>query len=307
MSMKIEKLAYGGWSNNTRITNGAIELVVTADVGPRVIRLGFVGGWNLFAEFRDQLGRAGERDWQIRGGHRLWFAPEVKPDTYEPDNSPVAVGRLSDGIKTVQAPGPITGIQKTMTIRMDANRNAVTIVHGLTNRSRRARELAPWALTVMAPGGMAIIPLPAKIPHTVRLTHNQQWSIWGYTDFSDGRWTFGARYVFFRQDRRRGPGKLGVAHREGWVAYQLGEFLFVKRFAFLEGRRYPDGGVNFETFSNEQMLEIESLGPLVTLRPGRTVRHVEVWQLFKGVPQIRTEQDADRVLKRVVKPTAKAV
>jgi hypothetical protein len=301
MATSVQKKAYKGWANNWRVTNGAIDLVVTQDVGPRVIRLGFVGERNLLCEFKDQLGRTREKEWMIRGGHRLWAAPEAQPDTYELDNSPVAVRPIAGGVRTVQPPGPITGIQKTMAIRLDAKRNEVNVLHTLTNRSRKTLTVAPWALTVMAAGGQCIIPLPAKIAHTERLTHNQEWSIWGYTDFADGRWTLGTRYVFFRQDRRRGPGKLGVAHHEGWVAYQLGEFLFVKRFERIEGACYPDAGMNFETFSNEAMLEVESLGPLVTLKPGRSTTHTEVWKLFRGVPAIRTEKAADRVLKRLVR------
>lgn len=300
MSINITKKAYRGWKNNVHISNGTIELVVTQDVGPRILRAGFVKDRNLMAEFKSQMGCSGEKEWMIRGGHRLWFAPEAKPDTYELDNVPVNVQRLPDGVRTRQVPGSITGIRKSMEIRMANRKNEVTITHILTNGGRKARTLAPWALTVMAPGGTCIIPLPKKIAHTARLTHNQEWSIWGYTDFADGRWTLGSRYVFFRQNRKRGPGKLGIAHREGWVAYQLADCLLVKRFQWIEGAQYPDGGVNFETFSNEQMLEVETLGPLVTLKPGKSVKHVEVWRLFKGVKPIRTEADADRLLKRLV-------
>ena len=163
--------------------------------------------------------------------------------------------------------------------------------HTLTNEADRRSSLAPWALSVMALDGMAIIPLPEKIPHTERLTHNQEWSIWGYTDFSDPRWTLGSRYLLFRQDPSRGPNKLGIAHREGWVGYLLGEFLFVKRFAWKEGALYPDGGVNFETFSNEEFLEIESVGPLVTLEPGRSTSHEEKWELYRGIQPCESEAD----------------
>ena len=298
MTLTIEKTPYKGWKNNVRVSNGAIELVVTGDVGPRIIRLGFVRGPNLMAEFAGQMGTCGGKQWNIRGGHRLWLAPEVKPDTYEPDNTPIVIRPIAGGIKTVQPVGPISEIQKIMEIRMAGKQNAVVVTHRLINCSRKAVSLAPWALTVMAPGGMAIIPLPAKISHTKRLTHNQEWSLWGYTDFADGRWTLGSRYICFRQDGKRGPGKLGMAHREGWVAYQLGTTVFVKKFQRVEGAVYPDGGVNFETFSNEDMLEVETLGPLVTLKPGRSIKHVETWQLLKNVPRIRTEADADRWLKK---------
>ena len=51
----MEKVNYGGWPNCIKMTNGKMELIVTTDVGPRVIRLGFVGGQNLMYEAPDEL------------------------------------------------------------------------------------------------------------------------------------------------------------------------------------------------------------------------------------------------------------
>ena len=50
--------------------------MVTGDVGPRIMRFGFVGGQNLLKEFPEQLGKSGEEKLQLRGGHRVWKAPE---------------------------------------------------------------------------------------------------------------------------------------------------------------------------------------------------------------------------------------
>lgn len=298
MATRIEYIPYKGWKNNVRLSNGVVDVVLTQDVGPRIIRFGFVGERNVFAEMPKQVGRSGEKKWMLRGGHRLWIAPEETPKTYELDNGPVAAKRIAGGVRAIQETGPLSGVQKMLDITLEG-KSGVRVGHTLVNRGRRSARLAPWALTVMAPGGMAVIPLPEKILHTDRLTHNQEWSLWGYTDFADGRWTLGSRYVFFRQNRRRGPGKIGIAHREGWVGYLLGPYLFVKKFKRIEGKVYPDGGVNFETFSNEDFLEVETLGPLVDLKPGHSIRHEERWQLFKGVPKITTEADADRLARRL--------
>ncbi|MGB9809934.1 MAG: hypothetical protein ACPLSA_07860, partial [Caldanaerobacter sp.] len=46
---------------------------------------------------------------------------------------------------------------------------------------------------------------------------------------------------------------------------------------------YPDFGVSFETYTNDWMLEIETLSPLTKLKPGETVEHVEEWELYEGV------------------------
>jgi hypothetical protein len=296
----MQTVEFNGWRNSVRLANREVELIATRDVGPRIARFGFVGQQNVMAEIPGQQGGSGESEWMIRGGHRLWIAPEEKPKTYEPDNAAIAVEEIRHGIRTLQPKGSLSGVSKTMKITLKPGANEVRIVHGLKNETDAPIRLSPWALTVMAPGGMAVIPLPAKIPHTDRLTHNQSWSIWSYTDMADPRWSFGSRYVLFRQDATRGPNKLGIAHREGWIGYLLGEFLFVKRFAWKEGAAYPDGGVNFETFSNHQMLELESLGPLKKLGPGKTVTHEERWSLFRGVPPCRSEDDIDRnVLPRI--------
>lgn len=290
----MEKVTFNGW-DCLRLANDEVELVITRDVGPRVIRCGYIGATNLFREMPGQQGGRDETEWMIRGGHRFWVAPEANPWSYERDNTPYAAAEvIAGGVRVRQEAGPITGLAKEMAITLAPNKNEVTLVHTLTNARDTAVECAPWALSVMNQKGQAVIPLPAKIPHTERLTHNQTWNIWAYTQFNDPRWTFGNRYLFFRQDPALGPNKLGIAHREKWVAYQLDGFLFVKRFDHFEGQRYPDGGCSLETFSNEEMLEIESLGPLTVLKPGGSVSHTETWQLFKDVPRCGDDADVDR-------------
>ena len=46
----IEKVPYGGWENNLRLTDGKVEVIITLDVGPRILRYAEVGGENVFWE-----------------------------------------------------------------------------------------------------------------------------------------------------------------------------------------------------------------------------------------------------------------
>ncbi len=292
----IETVPYRGWKCNVRLANREVELVVTEEVGPRIVRFGFIGDQNVFGELSEQMGGVGEKQWMIRGGHRLWVAPEAKPKSYELDNGPITVRNIPGGIRVVQVPGPITHVQKTMDITLADRRNEATVVHRLANKGRQVITLAPWALSVMAKRGVAIIPLPKKLTPADLLTNNQNWSIWGYTDLGDPRWTIGKRYIRFRQDPRREPNKLGLAHREGWVAYLRGDLLFIKKFKRIPGAIYPDNDVNFETYANQRILELESLGPLVKLRPGQTTTHTETWTIHRGIKACRTEADIDKYI-----------
>lgn len=296
--MALEIVEYKGWSQNVRLANAEVELIVTKDVGPRVIRFGFIGERNIFGQIPDQLGGTGEDEWQIRGGHRLWIAPEDIPWSYELDNAPVEIEETGpNAITTHQPAGPITGLAKSMHISLAPSANTVTLKHSLTNESDQPVTLAAWAISVLATGGLAIVPLPPKIPHTERVTHNQEWSLWAYTDFTDPRWTLGARYLTLRHDPERGPTKLGIVQREGWAGYLLDGFFFRKTVAWQPDAAYPDGGVNLETFANETFLELETLGPLTTLQPAETVAHEETWTLHKGIPDCRTEAEFDEHLR----------
>ncbi len=286
----MEKIEYRGWKNNLKISNGAAELIVTLDVGPRILSYGPAGGKNVFKEFADQFGKSGESEWMIRGGHRLWAAPEDTTRTYAPDNGPVSYQEVEPGVvRFTPAPEMAYGLQKEIVVRLAPSGTLVTVVHRITNIGLSATDLAPWAVTALAPGGTEIIPLPPKRPHpggpksarsAADFAPNMLIATWPYTDFQDPRWHFGSAFITLKQ-AARGPTKLGLSHRTGAVGYLNNGVLFVKRFTFQEGRPYPDGGVNFETFTNEDMLECESLGPLARVAPGQSVEHTEQWELFE--------------------------
>ena len=89
---------------------------------------------------------------------------------------------------------------------------------------------------------------------------------------------------------------VALVRRMEWVAYLNSGVLFVKRFDYQEGATYPDLGTRYQTFSNEDMLEMETVGELVTLKPGQSAELVESWELHGGVADVRTEADVDRVV-----------
>ena len=308
--MKI--VEYAGWANNILLTNGDVELVATLDVGPRVISFRLPGGHNVFKNYTEMMGRSGEAEWQIRGGHRFWLAPEDLTRTYFPDNRPVKYEAVGEhGVRLTPPQEDEYGIQKEMLIQLAARGTVVTVTLKVTNVGGGPTTLAPWGPTVMAPGGVEIIPLPAKSPHPGHVSNatspadfapNQSLVLWPYFDFADRRWTMGSKYLLLRQDVTKGPTKIGLAHRTGWVGYLNSGVLFVKRFDYREGAVYPDGGTRYQTFTNEDMLEMETCGELVTLAPGESAELVETWELHGGVPHITSERDVDeQIVNRLIK------
>jgi hypothetical protein len=294
-----ERIEYGGWPNCYRISNGTVEAVVTGDVGPRVIRFGFVGGQNLFKEFAAQMGKTGEPEWQPRGGHRIWIAPEDPVRSYAPDNGPVRIVVNGNELEALQPVEQLTGLEKKMIVRMAASGTSVELVHSIRNAGSSDCRIAPWILTMMAQGGAGIHGFPPRGTHPEMLAPVNPLVMWAFTDLSDARWRLLKKYLVLLQDRQNNvPQKLGSFNRDTWGAYLLNSELFIKRTT-AEGtpEMYPDFGCSFETFTNAEILELETLGPLVTLRPGETVRQTERWGLHRGVSIPHwSDTELDRVI-----------
>jgi hypothetical protein len=307
-AVKVERTNYKGWSNCYRVSNGEIELIVTGDVGPRVIRFGFVGGQNLFKEFPDQVGKSGEEKFQLRGGDRVWEAPEDPVATWAPDNGPVTIQMKPAGLVAREPIEPLTSLQKEIEISMASSGTSVTVSHRITNRSLFMLEFAPWALTMMAQGGIAVTGFPPRGRHPTNLEATNPLVMWAYTDLSDPRWKFTKKYMTLRQDPNNSEAqKLGLFNPDTWAAYILNNEAFVKRSRSDSTKTYPDFGCSFETFTNSDFLEMETLGPLTKVAPGQTVEQVEHWGLYQNVALSNwNDEEMDRVLVPLIKAVGSA-
>lgn len=281
----MERVEYAGWPTCYRLTNQHVELVVTGDVGLRIIHFSLRGGRNVFYVDPETAGRTGSAEWQLYGGHRLWHAPEDSTRTYVPDNTQVDVTATDHGLSVTQPVEESTGIQKQMVIDLAEDAAEVTVRHRLTNCGVWTVRLAPWALSVMDGGGVGILPLPRRGTHPKDLLPTATLVPWLYTDMADPRWEWGSEHILLRHEPGNSrPQKLGVAPGRPWAAYALEGVLFVSTFTIQYDATYPDRGSVAELFTNDVMMEVETLGPLTHLAPGETAEHVEHWHLFRGVP-----------------------
>lgn len=298
MAVSIDRIAYCGWPECYRIANDCWELVVTASIGPRVMYCGFRGGQNLFKHYAEELGGMGEPDWKIRGGHRVWVAPEKAAITYEIDNAPVEIRIHGDVLTAISPTDPRTRLQKSITIAMDATRAEADVSMRIRNHNLFAMSYGAWGPSVMAQGGLGITGFPPRGTHEANLEPVNPLIMWAYTDFSDPRWRFTSKYVTLRQDpHAESPQKLGHFNVNTFGAYLLNEELFLKRTFANPAKPYPDMGCSYQTFTNADMLELETVGALETVRPGGFAELRETWSLHSGI-QLREISDAelDRIL-----------
>ncbi len=308
--IKTEIKNYLNYGKVLSLSNGVIEAYVTVDVGPRIIRFGYVGGQNFMcddrnaaapkddAEYQSYFGEG--KKWEILGGHRIWTSPESYPASYYPDLDPVKYEITQNGAIFTPNPEKENGQQKQLEIKMDPDDANMYVTMSVTNIANSSQEFSIWGLTVSARHGALIIPMN---DNDTGLLHNRNISVWPYTNLADSRLHFGKRYVTLRQDTNIEQAlKLGFDLNKAEAYYCLGDEIFRKSYeTHHETEKYPDNNCSFETYTCATFIEVESLSPLKTVQPNETVSLTEHWSLHKkpcGV-EFNNDDSIDEMLNKL--------
>jgi hypothetical protein len=267
-----------------RIENKFMQVDFLSEAGPRLVRLLVKGSnENLLAEVPNLVQPTPFGDYHFFGGHRLWHSPESMPRSYLPDNHGLQIEELPGGaLRLTQPVETGSGLRKVMELQLSADAPHLVIRHFLTNAGLWPVECAPWAITQLKLGGLAIIPQQKGVPEA-QLLPDRRLTIWNYTRLQDPRLHLGDDFILIEGAGSRPPCKIGTLNPQGWLAYLLGETLFVKRFAHQPEAVHVDFGCDTEVYVDDRFIELETLGPLVTMQPGQTVSHSETWEVHSGI------------------------
>lgn len=256
------------------VQNEYLRLDYLTTSGPRVVGLYVRGGKdNLLATTPEVHWETPHGEFFLRGGHRLWVAPENP--FFTPPEEGVTVTQTDSGV-VLHSAADASGLEKEIGVRLEANR--VHLSHRVTWHGSEPLELAPWGITQLRLGGMGILPLPEP---SSGFAPNRNLVLWSYARMDDDRLELHDDLILLHGRASAHAFKIGCRSAHGWLACALGDALFVKRFAVQEGR-LPDLGCNAEMYVKDVCLELETLGPLVLLQPGEFLTHVETWQVFAG-------------------------
>lgn len=264
------------------LENDLFQIECLAEAGPRIVRL--IPKWtgeNLFAEVPDMTAEASSGIYHYRGGHRFWYSPESLAVNYRPDDEGVTVKSIQKGIRLDGGKDRQTGLQKSITIQTSASQPFIVVKHKVENHGRHSVRLAPWAITMMRPEGVAVLPQQFSNLDSDGLLPNRRFALWPYSRWNDPRLNLGDDFILIRSDETSNPFKLGYFNPHGWLGYVHQDVVFLKRYGVRSDEAYPDFGCNAEVYVNQRMIELESLGPILQLEPGEHVVHTETWEIYK--------------------------
>jgi hypothetical protein len=281
------------------IRNQHLQLDYLLEGGLRIVRLKLAGtDENLLAEIPDVHWPTPTGEYYLRGGHRLWLAPESTAFSYTANEGQLTFEEAPNGLRLVQPIEANSGIRKSISIELVDDEPCVTLSHEMRNESARPVFMAPWAITVMPLGGLAVMPYrgPSQSPG---LLPDRHVTLWPYTRWQDSRLNVTDEFIYVAARTDLPPCKIGCLNHPGWIGYLNRGALFVKQFQLQTDRLYPDLNCNAEIYCNVGIIELESLGPTCLLQPGQSVIHVETWRVYQVEGALPTPDDLQRVLRSI--------
>jgi hypothetical protein len=261
------------------LTNGSITLRIATSFGPRILSCAITDAPNILATLPDAtLPWRPDKPFHLRGGHRLWIAPEVPDLTYAPDDEPVTVTSEAGTVTVAAAATTPSPFHKTIALRLHQEEPAVTVAHSLDYAGAEPMEVAPWAITMLRPEGTLLLPLGAT--DGAGLQASRSIVLWPYTRLDDPGIEIHENLLVVHGSRSD-PTKIGTHGSAGWCAYVVDGLVFVKTVISAGSGHFADLGATFQGFARAEFCELETLGRLRRMQPGVTANHVETWRLTR--------------------------
>ena len=257
------------------IENDLLRVDYLTTVGPRILGL-YAKEVNLqlFARTPEAHWSTPHGEYYLHGGHRLWTAPE-DPFYMCPEDNVRVVSEANT--VTLRSSVDASRLEKEISFRIDGSR--VELLHRVTWHGSQPAEFAPWALTQMQMGGMAIVPQSSI---NTGLLPNRNLVLWPYSQVNEARFELQDDLILVHGQAEAHAFKIGNYNPHGWIAYAFQKAVLIKRFPVSPIRGQPDMGCNCEVYVHDSFVEIETLGPLTLLEPGGSMTHQETWEVHTG-------------------------
>jgi hypothetical protein len=273
------------------IENDFLRIDYLTSVGPRIIGLySKQADVELLAPSFDIHWPTPHGEYYLYGGHRIWKAPEDSFYNCPEDN--VTVAQEKDRV-ILRNDVDASGLQKEISFCLDENR--VRLTHRLIWHGGEPIELAPWTITQVPLGGVAILP-QSGIREGSAPTRSL--AMFPYATITDPRLELYDDLILVHGSADPDAFKVGSYNPFGWAAYVLEKALFIKHFPARDFRKLPDMGSNVEVYVRDAYLELETLGELTGLKPGDAVTFEETWEVIPGAYSVDVD-GARKVMKQL--------
>ncbi|MCA9048204.1 MAG: hypothetical protein KDA89_05715, partial [Planctomycetaceae bacterium] len=297
-----EVISWHGYGRAIELRNGTVRVVLCPEVGGRVLEYSLNGENVLYVSEEEKQWRPGQKPASSAG--RFDIGPELviprRPILWSGEWKGEVTGIRSARLTSPQ--DPETGVQLVRDFTLDAEGTHLECRQTIVNVSDSMKEWCHWSRTFAVGRGICLIPLsdPQSGPKS-RFPN-------GWVMYEEGS------LINMKPEdpkiQRRGnvleirpvprKPKMGFDSYAGQIIYLApNNLLFFKRFATWPDRVYNEAaGLTISVwYPDNQMIELEPIGPRERLQPGESASFSEHWYLTPHeFPGSESEIDVKAVL-----------
>jgi hypothetical protein len=294
----IERTTYRGWEDAVGMTNGRVEVVVVPRIA-RIMRYAYAGRENLLWVNEELTPEARgpdaaplqEEGWHNFGGYKLWPAPQKEwnwPPPWRLDRGPCKVEVTEEGTLVLRGmEDPEQGVRFDRELRLDVEGTRLGLLQRVVNVSDGVVTTAIWDVTQVNADCVGFVPLGPDADYRTLEGGGL-----------DEQWRKVGDFLLVRPAGQ--SGKVFVDGPPGWLGCRWDDLIYLKAFE-LGDRPPPKPESPREVFTGEGgYIELEVVGPEVTLQPGESATLEEVWYLLPAGAEADSAEGLINVLEKRV-------
>lgn len=297
--MKTSKVDYFGYNGCLRLENSETRVTVCPLAGGRVLEYAYQG---VNAIYLNQA----QEGWRYQSGiapvdpcgGRFDVGPErvitPHPDLWLGDWTGEIVGE--DSVRLTSQRDCATGIRLVRDFTLAADSSRLACEQRIINESDKPVTCCHWSRTLAVGGGICLIPL------TPESRFPKQYIMYGpgpVMNYQPADPNIRVRDGFLEIVGTPQNPKLGMDSCAGWICYLMpGNLMFVKRFPVYPDRVYAEmAGLTISIwYYQNEMCELEPIGPREILVPGESATFAEQWGLMPfEFPNAAAEVDLEAI------------
>jgi len=292
-------LSENGFENCIELSNKSVRVVLTPSLGGRVLKYE-LNGLNILYVDSAQNGLTEKPKGMYKGPSAGRF--DFGPTRVIPKHDNLWWGMWTSEItgnyaaRLISQIDKATGVQLIRDFELDPESSKLKITQTILNKSNETKRYCFWGRTFVKGGGATFVPLNASSRFPKKyLAYGDQKEI--FFDPEDEANLKVEKNVFVL-NKESAYKKYVMDGEEGWMAYlSTDNQLFVKKFEVFPDKVYAEMTACTMSvwFSEDQIVEIEPMGPWEWIEAGESSSFVEEWYLV----DFESKQTTDAILEKV--------
>ncbi|MEQ9406997.1 MAG: hypothetical protein RIK87_04695 [Fuerstiella sp.] len=292
-----EQITWFGYTRAIEIRNDQVRVVLCPEVGGRVLEYALNGKNVLYVSEAERQWKPGDRPQASAG--RFDIGPELviprREILWSGEWQSEITGKYS--ARLTSQTDPATGVQLIRDFQLDPASSHLSCTQTIVNKSETVKEWCHWSRTFAVGRGICVIPLTdektgpmSRFPEKY-VMYEERGLIQTHPEDPMIRHVNHTLQIF---PTPRKP-KLGFDSYAGVIAYLApNDLLFVKRFKTWPNRIYNEAaGLTISVwYPDNDMVELEPIGPRERLKPGESASFTEDWWLAEA-PFPGTDKNVD--------------